>query len=428
MKANFRNTLKALPNEGTTIEVVKGGMITYKKVYDRYTVTEVKSEFDLNDIQKNSIDEIINKTFALEFLLKQRTILRSHLNNSATDTTETETPKADTPKADTLPTETTETTEEKTETTETPKAPQQAPKVEAPNVSLGLDALIGGVVKQAIEQNAAHIDIKVQEYLDKHGIRPTKTNLVVTLPSGEKTEVGQQHEKFEDVLSHVVARIPALLVGAPATGKSFMCRKIAEALKMRYAEQPMSGGGYPEQFFGFVDANGNPTKTTFQDMYQNGGLFLLDELDNGNPNTTAALNNAIANESAMFAEGMINKHENFAFIATANTYGNGATNDFAGRNPIDKATLDRFDIITIDYCKDLEFSLTNNHKWVETVRAYRHAAQEKKIRTFITPRATINGAKLLSLGMDKYKVIEYTILKGMNEDERNLLKDVKPLI
>ena len=46
----------------------------------------------------------------------------------------------------------------------------------------------------------------------------------------------------------------------------------------------------------------------------------------------------------------------------------------------------------------------------------------KKVRTIISPRATFNGEKLLASGLTQKQVEEMVIYKGLNTDERNLIK------
>ena len=76
---------------------------------------------------------------------------------------------------------------------------------------------------------------------------------------------------------------------------------------------------------GFVDAEGRTVRTAFRDAYEHGGLFLWDEVDASAANALVAFNQALANDSFPFPDGMVDRHPDFLAIAAANTYGTGAT-------------------------------------------------------------------------------------------------------
>ena len=159
----------------------------------------------------------------------------------------------------------------------------------------------------------------------------------------------------------------------------------------------------------------------FREKYENGGVFLLDEFDAGNPNVLAALNQATANGHCPFPDKMIEKHKDFIIVMAGNTFGGGGTIDYVGRNKIDAATLDRFAFIYIDYDEILEKALSSNEAWCTRVQRYRARVIEKKVRTIISPRATFNGEKLLSAGLPLETVEQMIIFKGLTDDERNLI-------
>ncbi len=165
-----------------------------------------------------------------------------------------------------------------------------------------------------------------------------------------------------------------------------------------------------------MDAHGKYVTTELRKRYENGGVFILDEIDNGNANTLAVLNSALANDDCAFADGMVKMHEDFVLIATANTYGSGANAQFVGRNKLDDATLDRFDHVEWDYDNDLEMDIATNKAWCADVQAIRKAVDDLKIKKVVSPRATFGGAKLLASGMSYDKVLFAKIWKGLTND------------
>lgn len=436
----IQDYLNALKNDEQHKETARNYTITYKRVYSEFVIISYACNDALTPSQINTLDAECNQLRTLEAMKKRRTLFRKIFQEAADAPKVKETPEETQPQYELCEncgnynkevtkdpitghktTLCTSCGHETGKTQETPAETPAAPiKVETP--TLGLDAIIGGIVKGAIEQNAQHIDVKVQEYLDKNGIRPQTKNIIVKRPDAPPVEMGQQHEKFEDVLTAVAARQNTFLSGQAGTGKSTIPEMVAKALGLEFGYISLCGATPPSALFGYMDANGNYSETIFYNRYKNGGVFLLDEIDAGNPNTTLSANNAASSGFAAFPCGMVKKHENFILIATANTWGKGANAEYVGRAPIDAATLNRFVKIPVDLDEKLEESLSSNKEWLKIVRDYRKRAEQKKVRVMITQRATLQGQSLIAAGMSIEKAIEYTILAGLNEDERNLLK------
>jgi cobaltochelatase CobS len=191
---------------------------------------------------------------------------------------------------------------------------------------------------------------------------------------------------------------------------------------MSFASQSVSAQSTTFDFFGYKNAKGDYVSTMFRDKYENGGVFLLDEFDAGNPNVLAALNQATSNTIAPFPDKMVEKHKDFLIVMAGNTFGGGGTLEYVGRNKIDAATLDRFAFIYVDYDEDLERKLSTNKDWCTRVQAFRKIVNSKKVRTIISPRATFNGEKLIASGLTQEQAEEMVIYKGLNQDERNLIR------
>lgn len=297
--------------------------------------------------------------------------------------------------------------------------PKSEPKV-------GLEAQIFKMIEDGInDESTTEIIIdKTRQFLDENGIVPNRTEISVKNIAGEVKHVGVQHYLFEDILATISARVPLALVGPAGSGKTTTVKNVADSLSLEFFAKSVSAQTGQHEFFGYQDANGNYVKTLFREAYENGGVFLLDEFDAGNPNVLAALNQATANGETAFADGMVKKHEDFIIVMAGNTFGHGATTDYVGRNRIDAATLDRFAFIYFDYDEKLESIVAGNQDWTKKVQKIRKEVAKKKIKTIISPRASINGAKLLKAGLSEKRVIDLVITKGLSKDEISLLKDV----
>jgi cobaltochelatase CobS len=262
----------------------------------------------------------------------------------------------------------------------------------------------------------------VEKLLNQWGIDKNVRQLEVSVNGKPHVNVGKIHYKYDLVLKCMVARTNVALVGAAGSGKTTTVAKAAEALELKFYSKSVSAQTGAHEFFGYQDAQGRYVRTLFREAYEFGGVFLLDEFDAGNPNVLAALNQATANEHCAFADDMIPKHKDFICVMAGNTFGHGANSEYVGRNKIDAATLDRFAFIDFPYDEDLEHALAPNKGWCKKVQAFRKKVVDKKIRTVISPRATIIGGQLLANGVTEQEVMELVIFKGLNQEERNLLK------
>lgn len=233
---------------------------------------------------------------------------------------------------------------------------------------------------------------------------------------GELKELGIQHAKFQDVLKLVSLRQNVWLTGPAGSGKTTMVESIAKALDLKFEAISVGLQTSKSDLFGFVNAQGAFCETGFFRTYKNGGVFLLDEVDNGNANVLAMINAATSNGQCGFPCGMIKKHSDFVMVAAANTYGLGAGAVYVGRNQIDGATRDRFVFIEVDYDQRLEDSLVSNKQWLSKVRAIRRAVNDLKEKVIVSPRASILGAQALANGFTQEQCLDMYIFKGVASD------------
>ncbi len=177
-----------------------------------------------------------------------------------------------------------------------------------------------------------------------------------------------------------------------------------------------------------MDAGGSYVRTPFREAYENGGVILLDELDNGHPGLVAEINQATANGYCAFADGMVQRHADTRIVATGNTFGRGPDRLFVGRNILDAATLDRFVTVEVAIDERLEANLargfaTEDSKakvedWIGYVCQVRRKVQDQKLPVVVSPRATIEGAKLLTCGFTTEEVKEIRLFAGIGSDTR----------
>jgi hypothetical protein len=165
-----------------------------------------------------------------------------------------------------------------------------------------------------------------------------------------KSKMGVQHVRFEPLLRICRLRLHTYLVGPMGSGKTSAAKYAAEALGLSYAQKSVGLQTTEMDLLGYRDASGNYQSTDLRRQYENGGVFLLDEIDAGNPQVLVVLNSLLANGECSFPDGMIKKHKDFVLLAGANTYGVGGDRQYVGRCQLDASTLDRF--VYLNWCYD----------------------------------------------------------------------------
>lgn len=185
----------------------------------------------------------------------------------------------------------------------------------------------------------------------------------------------QQHPMFEKILRLCAAGVNVLLVGPAGCGKTHVAASVAKALNRPFGSLSCTAGASESQLVGRFLPTGDSgrfeySSTTFIDLYEQGGVFLLDELDAADPNMLLIINSAMAN-GGFFNDlrrdrPSVNKHQQAVIIGAANTFGNGADVLYTGRSQLDAATLDRWYIVAMDYDTALEITLTGNGAPVRT--------------------------------------------------------------
>lgn len=298
---------------------------------------------------------------------------------------------------------------------------EEAAEAVIPHTTIGddaeaLDAMLGealGDAVGAIGEEVARQWLEKVPSLVEH-LLATRRKVEITIGDMPAVEMDATHKAMEDVLLMVMAGASPFLVGPAGSGKTTLASQIATALDRKFYMAARVTSEY--KLVGFVDANGNTVRTQFREAFEHGGVFLFDEVDASDPDAMTAFNAALANGWCDFPDGMIHKHEDFVALAAGNTFGRGADRQYVGRNQLDAATLDRFQIYEVEYDEDLEIVLAGHAQWTRYVQAVRHAIMDNKVRHVVSPRASIMGARLLAAGMELTKIIESCVWKGLDQD------------
>jgi cobaltochelatase CobS len=249
-------------------------------------------------------------------------------------------------------------------------------------------------------------------------------------------EESPQHTVFPLVIAALRAKVPIWLWGDAGSGKTTSAKKAANMLGLPFRVLSVCPTTTKSELFGYRDAGGNYHSTAFREIFEYGGIFLLDEIDNGNPSILSVLNTALANDTCSFPDGNIAKHEKALFMAAANTIGRGADVRYVGRNALDATTLDRFVFIRMDIDENLEQSFVTGvfdssklidlekgdrilpENWLALVQRVRHVCKELGLHHLVTPRATVYGHQLIQVGVGKEHLMDLCLFKGLRETDR----------
>jgi MoxR-like ATPase len=270
-------------------------------------------------------------------------------------------------------------------------------------------------VEAAVEAIAKRMSTLIPELVDE---RVAQLSRVAEIKIGKapSVKVDRAHRMLEPVLMTVVAGASPMLVGPAGSGKTTLAEQVAKLLKLNFYMEARVTSEY--KLLGFLDATSRVVRTQFREAYENGGVFLFDEMDASDADALTAFNAALSNGSCAFPDKLVKRHKDFYAIAACNTFGRGADRQYVGRNQLDAATLDRFEVLEVDYDEQLELEISGNPEWCRRVQKVRKAIAVEKVRHIVSPRASIMGARMLAAGMDRETVEEACIWKGLDAANR----------
>lgn len=283
---------------------------------------------------------------------------------------------------------------------------------------------------------------KMQEVIEQlqNEVKTLKANrpiqVVVKDPQRKKIKVlleERVHPIFEQVMFHITCGDNVMLVGPKGCGKTTLAKQISKAMKLDFGLLSLSGGTTESKLLGRSIPNVSTGENHFHfapfaRLFRDGNsLFLLDEIDGGDPNVLLCLNSALANgcisiDTGNEEDAVIKQGKDAHVMAAANTWGSGANRKYVGRNAQDSAFTDRFVQIAMDYDKEMEMALcAGQEKMVEKMHEYRKRIEENRLERELGTRQLVRFANWLNEGKDM-AYVEQILFSGWPSTEVSKVK------
>lgn len=257
---------------------------------------------------------------------------------------------------------------------------------------------------------------------------PTPKIMAVTVNAGTLSHLKAAAVPFlGQMIVNAQLGLNTMLVGPAGCGKTFGAHQLASALKRPFGHVCFTAGASETWLFGRQTPTGF-IEGVFSRLYRMGGVFLADEFDAADANMLLALNTALANGTLFnpINGETYERHADFVFIAGCNTFGKGGDHVYTGRNRLDAATLDRFELIKVDYNADVEKQLCPDKTLYKVLTNARRELRKLKSDEVISTRRIQACYLRLQAGESGQDIIDSLTLSWPMELPAQVGLDVYP--
>lgn len=296
-------------------------------------------------------------------------------------------------------------------------------------------------VRSIVEEEMNEVVDEVLDLVEK----PPPEKILVDESADLEINQSDKHSKFPVLYRLAKMRMPVFMEGRPGTGKNTLVKQLGDALDLPARSVACSPDKRDYHFVGYRNADGElQFDTAFREIWENGGLILLDEVTQAHPSVLTVINDAVANGCMEFADGLIEQHDDCIIMCADNTGGLGGTELYPDRNRLDAAFLDRFVYVQVQEdwemvekaigCSNgyrsggVEFvdeqEVTRN-EWVAYVKQCNEHINATRKPHEVTPRAAFKGVKLLNAGFPVEWVKQAVVWKAQDE---SLVQEVESSI
>ena len=179
------------------------------------------------------------------------------------------------------------------------------------------------------------------------------------------------HDKIPEIIACLMVGDWPYLFGPSGAGKGYMVEQIGSLLGQKVIDSGKITE--PHSIFGYIDPQGQFRATPTFEAITDGDIIFFDEFDNGNPDTSVALNTLYSNLRDKINRPDKEKYVKFAgeidvpinpntrMIAAGNTDGSGSDENFNERAKIDESIMERYKPIYVPYDNRVEESILHDY-------------------------------------------------------------------
>lgn len=297
---------------------------------------------------------------------------------------------------------------------------------EQASVQEALQVLLGAINKPATPViDRAEVRKIVEEIVSEKGV----VTLKIERKDVPAIEIDNAHHMLSTLIQYASKGRHTYLYGPAGSGKSTAAQQAAKALGRAYYYISLTPQTPESRLMGYMDAHGKYIRTPFREAYEHGGVFNIEEADNGGGNLQTALNSAFENGHCAFPDQLVKRHADFVVVATGNTCGRGASPQFPERRPFDQAFAKRFTYLYWGYDEKLEKAIAlsinpNAGVWIKWMKDLRRWIEQSRAVLVASPRETYRIVEDFANNMPKDIVLNGALWNGNDELRDKALANV----
>lgn len=248
----------------------------------------------------------------------------------------------------------------------------------------------------------------------------------------------READELKDLLSQ---RKNVLLVGPAGCGKTEMVERVCRKANLKHSRMNLNAEITVEDFVGMKDLVGSDTVFTYGILpraMKDGAVLLIDELDFAPPEILAVLQAVLEGKCLVITKNggeVVEPHDNFRMVGTANTTGRGDDSGlYAGTQILNEAFLDRWHaVIAMSYLKDeLEVEVVTKKTKIDKPTAERlvqfaNLARGEALNTLystVSTRKLLAIAELLMAQFSPIRAAELALYNKVTEEDKKVLQEM----
>ena len=302
----------------------------------------------------------------------------------------------------------------------------------------GMTEEILSSVKEEVATKFSELDTKIAETTQQNVVLEIKQHVSHNVTN--YTSVKGQHYQLKPLIEVMGSGEPAMIIGPTGSGKTRVTHAVKQALACKhYAIRQVNKQTATHDLIGFSNSSGAYVPGVFTKIIQEGGLAVIDEIDNGNSNVLMIIKGILSGHIYM-PYGMQEVSPKCHLMCTANTWGLGPDREYIGRNALDVALLNEFVCVEWPYDVNAEKQWTLSlyksvdepkitevqfDKFVERFQAMREYAQTHKIRVIFATRNLRQCVNLMAkAGWDEFAALDATVFRSVKGEQKRRLLEI----